>query len=57
MSIKLMRMIASQGNHSLQWVKDGLSFAIVDKIQLEQNVLGKYFRTRKYPSFRRKLNR
>ena len=52
-----MRMIASQGNHSLQWVKDGLSFAIVDKIQLEQNVLGKYFRTRKYPSFRRKLNR
>lgn len=54
----LNRMISKEENScAIKWAIDGLSFIIVDKGQLENNVLGKYFRSNKYPSFRRKLNR
>lgn len=46
-----------ENNGAIKWTECGKGFTIVDKKQLEINVLGRYFRSSRYASFRRKLNR
>ncbi|KAL4169331.1 hypothetical protein KRP22_010251 [Phytophthora ramorum] len=52
----LRRMLENESDEVLRWTPDGRAFEILDMARMQDEVLPKYFKHRKYTSFQRQLN-
>ena len=54
--LKLYTILSREDPKVIQWSNDGTAFHIFDQSRFVQDILAKYFKHRRFPSFQRQLN-